>query len=266
MFTARTQVRSLAAAVGLLFASAALSAQAHTVNCNDGTTSRSDVKAPCSNHGGIKPAPGSVAVNAPPGRGSVAVNAPPPKKKAAAPTVGASSAAGAAAGPTPTHVNGRSPTASKAAGIVTPPDSKAGGIVTPTDSKAGGIIAPTDSKAGGIVGPTMSGGKTASPRDPASSSPTKIMTPASPTISGNKGATSPVAPVVKPKEGAIVGPTMTPPQSSPGTASGTDKSANNKAEGATAKCKDGTYSHDASHTHACAGHQGATGWLTQPPR
>ena len=41
----------------------------------------------------------------------------------------------------------------------------------------------------------------------------------------------------------------------------TAKTANNDASGATAKCKDGTYSHAATHRGACSRHGGVAEWL-----
>jgi len=41
----------------------------------------------------------------------------------------------------------------------------------------------------------------------------------------------------------------------------TTHAANTDPTGATAQCKDGTYSHAANHRGACARHQGVAKWL-----
>lgn len=85
-------------------------------------------------------------------------------------------------------------------------------------------------------------------------------------------AAAPVAVAPKPAAASAVArtrPTPTPaaaraaaPATRPAaTTATTTRASNTDPTGATAQCKDGTYSHAASHRGACARHQGVAKWL-----
>jgi len=56
-------------------------------------------------------------------------------------------------------------------------------------------------------------------------------------------------------------PKAAPAAAAPSVASGTGGGVDNNAAGATAKCKDGAYSHSKSHKGACSRHGGVAQWL-----
>ena len=79
---------------------------------------------------------------------------------------------------------------------------------------------------------------------------------------GVKTASATPAPAAKaaaPTTAASVRPAPAARQAAPATA--TTHAANTDPTGATAQCKDGTYSHATNHRGACARHQGVAKWL-----
>jgi hypothetical protein len=76
-------------------------------------------------------------------------------------------------------------------------------------------------------------------------------------------AAAPPAPAAKP---AAAAPAAAPaaPAAAPaktGSTAGSGGSVNNDATGATAKCKDGSYSHSKTHTGTCSKHGGVAEWM-----
>jgi hypothetical protein len=69
-------------------------------------------------------------------------------------------------------------------------------------------------------------------------------------------AAAPAAASPAPAAAASASASPAAPAKSAGSAAGTDPT------GATAKCKDGTYSHAKSHSGACSHHGGVADWLT----
>jgi Protein of unknown function (DUF3761) len=96
----------------------------------------------------------------------------------------------------------------------------------------------------------------------ASSKPAAAVTPAPAAAPAAKTATPAAAPVAKTAAPAAAAPaaakTSTATKSAPTTtASNTDPT------GATAKCKDGTYSKSQHHSGTCSSHGGVDSWITQ---
>jgi len=80
-----------------------------------------------------------------------------------------------------------------------------------------------------------------------------------PAATAPAAAPRPAASAVAPTTAAPMRPAPAARAAAPTTS--TTHAANTDPTGATAQCKDGTYSHAASHRGACARHQGVAKWL-----
>lgn len=116
----------------------------------------------------------------------------------------------------------------------------------------------TTAKAGrGACGHHGGVNKNAAPAESATTpSTSKATTPAPSTSRTPSASPPPQSPATSPA----------PPAKStraPSSTTGSSKAANTDPTGATAQCKDGTYSHAKQHTGACSHHGGVSTWLNQ---
>ncbi|GAC1348534.1 MAG: hypothetical protein NVSMB23_29730 [Myxococcales bacterium] len=94
-------------------------------------------------------------------------------------------------------------------------------------------------------------GEPAMPR--ATQAPAPSTTPAPAPRAAPSAAQSPAAPVAR--------TTQEPPASAPASGSPRTEGVNADAAGATARCKDGTFSHSKHHSGSCSGHAGVAEFL-----
>lgn len=92
----------------------------------------------------------------------------------------------------------------------------------------------------------------------ASTSSTAPATPPASNTSKSPSASSTAEPAPAPSSQPATKPTHTP-----AATTGSRKAGNTDPTGATAQCKDGTYSHAKHHTGACSHHGGVAKWLDQ---
>jgi len=269
----RAMTRLALVPAAVLIAATSLAAQAPIphVPCKDGTVDSTGHKSPCGKHGGISTQPvGAVRVNAPPAQGAVVVNTP-------------SSAGGAGGTGGATKLV---PPAS--APVVSPRDPN---VATPASSAAGGIGSNTAEqkwKQHDATVNTNSAGATAKCNDGMYSHSTNTkwecvdhkgvatklggnmppgppdakMPPGPPTSAGGIGGNTTEAKLAPAPNTKVYTP-------APGGAGGIggntsalkyetahDATVSGNSVGATAKCKDGTYSHTKDTKIMCGGHSG----------
>ena len=214
--------RILAVLVAAPLFAVAASAQTATTVCKDGTTSATTGRGACTGHGGVDKSAAKKAATAAKAERKAERKA---EQSAASKAPMAPAAATVAAAPKP------------AAAAVTCSDG--------SSSKAGrGACA----RHGGVKLAAAMPAPSAAPARPAPTvaAPTRPAPSAAPTRPAPSAAASMrPAPAARP--------------AAPTTA--TTHAANTDPAGATAQCKDGTYSHAASHRGACARHQGVAKWL-----
>jgi hypothetical protein len=240
---------------------------AATVTCKDGSTDQAG-RGACRGHGGVDKSAKAKAATATP----AATTKSKRSKAAAAPTAASAAAAPAAgAGPLVTCKDGTQDQGGRGACRGHGGVDKSGAAAAPKATKAATAAAATPAAGAGAMvtckdgtqdqggrgacrghgGVDKSGGAAAPNAAAKAAAPAAAVAAPSAAVAASPAAAAPAAPqAARPAATGAASPT-------------TGNSVNTNPVGATARCKDGTYSHSASHTGTCSRHGGVAEWLKQ---